>query len=323
MTVFLGLIAGVAQAATAVPPPIIDMHLHAETADAYGPPGQRICAPYGPWPERDPRKPIDDYLQRFSIAPGCSHSFVAPVRDDDIRDRSIAALRRFNIVAVASGNDPARVEHWRKLAPDRIISGLSFGDGKLPSIAQLRTLHAAGRLQVMGEIDAQYAGIAPNDPRLEPYYALAEELDIPVGIHVGPGPPGIAYFGSPNMRLAHGNALLLEEVVIRHPKLRIYVMHSGWPLAEPMIALMYAYPQVYVDTGIIGYGYPRADFHAYLKRLVDAGFGERIMFGSDQMIWPDAISAAIESITSAPFLSEQQKRDILYHNAARFLRLKP
>jgi len=46
------------------------------------------------------------------------------------------------------------------------------------------------------------------------------------------------------------------------------------------------------------------------------------MFGSDEMIWPDALSAAIDSIQKAPLLSDRQKRDILYNNAARFLRLK-
>ncbi|HVF15775.1 MAG TPA: amidohydrolase family protein [Steroidobacteraceae bacterium] len=65
------------------------------------------------------------------------------------------------------------------------------------------------------------------------------------------------------------------------------------------------------------------DAHIHLRRLVDAGYGKRIMFGSDQMVWPQAIEVAIESITQAPFLSEEQKRDILYSNAARFLRLTP
>jgi predicted TIM-barrel fold metal-dependent hydrolase len=45
------------------------------------------------------------------------------------------------------------------------------------------------------------------------------------------------------------------------------------------------------------------------------------MFGSDQMYWPEAIGQAIESIRNAPFLDDAQKRDILYGNAARFLRL--
>jgi hypothetical protein len=121
------------------------------------------------------------------------------------------------------------------------------------------------------------------------------------------------------MRLS--DPLALEDVLVRHPKLRIDVMHAGWPMADRMIALMYAHPQVYVDTGIIDYAFPRAEFHAYLKRLVDAGFEKRIMFGSDQMNWPQAVDAAIEGITSAKFLTPQQKRDILYNNAARFLRL--
>ena len=35
------------------------------------------------------------------------------------------------------------------------------------------------------------------------------------------------------------------------------------------------------------------------------------------------IGEAIDGVDSAPFLSEAQKRDIFYHNAARFLRLTP
>ena len=43
--------------------------------------------------------------------------------------------------------------------------------------------------------------------------------------------------------------------------------------------------------------------------------------GSDQMIWPGTIERAIAVIDEAPFLSKQQKRDIFYNNATRFLRL--
>ena len=42
---------------------------------------------------------------------------------------------------------------------------------------------------------------------------------------------------------------------------------------------------------------------------------------SDQMIWPQTIPVAIETIESADFLTREQKRDIFYGNAARFLRL--
>jgi predicted TIM-barrel fold metal-dependent hydrolase len=78
---------------------------------------------------------------------------------------------------------------------------------------------------------------------------------------------------------------------------------------------------VYVDVGSIVFAEPRAAFYRYLQRIVEAGFGNRVMFGSDQVIWPDVIERAIASIEAAPFLTEEQKRDIFYNNAARFLRL--
>ena len=302
--------------------PILDMHFHAFGADALGPPGSKICAPYGPWPVRDPTKGIEDYLGRFTIAPDCSRSFAGPPTDLALLRANVGKLRERNIIAVASGPAP-HVKALRQAAPERVIPGLSFGDDKLPSIGELRKLHSDGLLKVIGELTFQYGGIAPDDPRIEPYYALAEELDVPLAIHIGPGPPGNSYFGAPGYRMRASNPLALEEVLMRHPKLRLYVMHAGWPMGDEMVALLYAHPQVYVDISVINYAFPRAEFHSYLKRLVDAGFAPRIMFGSDQMIWPEAVDAAIEGIETAAFLSPQQKRDIFYNNAARFLRLSP
>ena len=92
-------------------------------------------------------------------------------------------------------------------------------------------------------------------------------------------------------------------------------------MLDDLLAVLYAHPQVYVDIGVIVYILPRAEFYRYLKTIVEAGYGKRVMFGSDQMVWPGVIERAVEVIEQAPFLSEEQKRDILYNNAARFLRL--
>lgn len=117
------------------------------------------------------------------------------------------------------------------------------------------------------------------------------------------------------------SALVLEEALVRHPELRVYVMHAGWPMLDDMLALMWAYPRVHVDTGALCFALPRKEFYRYFRRIVEAGFGKRIMFGSDQMNWPGAIESCIDTIDSADFLSRDQKRDVLYNNAARFLRL--
>ncbi len=156
---------------------------------------------------------------------------------------------------------------------------------------------------------------------MEPFWALAQELDIPVGIHVGTGPPGAIYLGSKHYRARLHSPLTMEEVLVKYPRLRVYLMHAGYPMLDDLLALLYAHPQVYVDTGIIIFQQPRKEFYRYLRRIVEAGFGKRIMFGSDQIIWPGMIERAVKVIEEAPFLSEEQKRDIFYNNAARFLRL--
>ena len=66
---------------------------------------------------------------------------------------------------------------------------------------------------------------------------------------------------------------------------------------------------------------PQEEFYAYLKSLIRSGFGDRIMYGSDQMVWAQTIEEGIDAVNSADFLSLEQKEDILYDNAATFLGL--
>ena len=78
-----------------------------------------------------------------------------------------------------------------------------------------------------------------------------------------------------------------------------------------------------MDVACNDFAFPHARFHAELRRLVEAGFAARTMYGSDQMYCPDAIGQGIGAIEDAPFLTAGGKRHILYGNAARFLRLTP
>ena len=197
-----------------------------------------------------------------------------------------------------------------------------------PDVTWLRDQLRAGRIRGFGELSPQYLGISPGDPRLEPYWQLAEEFDIPVGIHMGPGPPGAAYdsnpapFKSPNFRMAASDPLLLEDVLLKHKRLRLFVMHAGWPRLGSMLALLYAHPNVYVDIAVlqVPLAVPRDGYYRYLRGLVENGFAKRIMFGSDLTSTTQA-GPGINAILAADFLSGDQKADILCNNAARFLRL--
>ncbi len=305
------------------PLPIIDMHLHAFpiASDEVGP---TACVPPTQMPSWDQRRPYPVQLWAHMAPLNCAGGLASAAPDgEQLMRASLEVLERRNIFAVTSGPVPV-VDQWREQAPARIIPAVMFGlDGFGPpaSIEDIRAWHAEGRIQVMGEVLTQYEGIAPDDERLAPYWALAEELDLPVALHVGIGPPGTMYIDSPNYRLELSSALTLDSVLRRHPQLRLYLMHAGFPMLDDLLALMYGHPQVYVDVGAIAFGVPRAHFHRYLQALVEAGFGNRVMFGSDQMVWPGLIEISLRAIEDATFLSEEQKRDILYNNAARFLRL--
>ena len=310
-------------AAQAPPEPILDVHLHALPADHQGPPPLAFCLPIVEWPAHDPQRPYADtfmaWMKPEAGDPNCEHPMWSPTSDEEVMRRTLDILERRNVIGVTSG---PLVERYQKEAPDRIIPALLFSVGQdPPPLDTLRAWFESGRYAVLGEVTNQYQGIAPDDPRFEPYLALAEELDVPVGIHVGPGPPGVAYLGASNYRGRLHSPLLLEEVLLRHPKLRLYVMHAGWPMIDDLLALLWAHPQVYAGVGVITYAMPRAGFHSYLQQIVEAGFGNRVLFGSDQMVWPEALEVAIQAIETADFLTERQKRDILYNNAARFLRL--
>ena len=307
-----------AQAATSLP--VIDMHLHADAADDYGPPPLAMCTPFEEMPVWDQRRSYADIFVDLFKRPSCADPVWSPTTDEAVLKDTVAAVERRNIYGVLSGN-PERVAAWRKAAPGRFWSGLGFRMSRNYSVGRVAELRRSGKLDVLAEVSTQYEGIEPSDPRLVPYWALAEKLDLPVGIHVGTGPFGVIYLDSPGYRARLHSPLTMEEVLVKHPKLRVYLMHAGYPMIDDLLALFYAHPQVYVDTGVIVYTQPRAAFYRYLQRMVEAGYGKRIMFGSDQMVWPGVIERSIKVIEDAPFLSEQQKRDILYNNAARFLRL--
>ena len=271
--------------------PVIDVHLHA----------------YNLW-------------QTQSDTAWYPPKFNRPASSEKLMQQSFDMMNKYHIVKAVISGDIEMIQKWQANDPGRLLPGYETWEPFTPEhIKRLTQKIKSGEVKVLAEIVTQYDGIGASDSALEPLYALAEENDIPVGIHMGPGPSGIAFNTKYRSRLS--SPLLLEEALVRHPKLRVYVMHAGWPMLDDMVAMLYAYPNLYVDIAVIDWYIPKAEFYFYLRRLTDAGFSNRIMFGSDQMQWPQSISAAIETIQSAGSLSKQQKRDIFYNNAVRFFRL--
>ena len=301
--------------------PVIDMHLHAVAANSQGPPPLAMCTPLTPMPVWSQQRPFGDEFMALFTKPACADPVWSPATDAELMTQTIEAVRRLNVFGVLSGS-PAMVDQWTAAEPNRFIPALIFNlTNAAMSVQALRDRHAEGKLRVLGEVTTQYRGTAPADAAMDPYWKVAEELDLPVGYHLGTGPPGSIYLGFGANRARLHSALLLEEVLVRHPRLRLYIMHAGYPMLDDLLTMFWNHPQLHVDIGVIVFAVPRPAFYRYLQAIVDAGYGNRVMFGSDQMVWPGVIERSIAVINDAPFLTAAQKRDILYNNAARFLHL--
>ena len=297
--------------------PIIDMHVHANHANFAGIVPMTLCIHNDEFPISQTGADWGDSL--MAAAKKCKYPIVSPTTDDEVMNRTLAIFKKRNIIGVTNGR---LTQKWQSAAPDRIIPSLIYrADGTDPSADSMRKLFNEKRYRVFGEIHAQYEGISADDSTLSTYWAMAEQLNIPVGIHIGPGPIGAPYLGWKNYRAKLHSPLQLEEVLVKHPRLRVYIMHAAWPMIDDLLAVLWAHPQVYVDISGIITDLNEKAFYSYLNKIIEPGFCNRIMFGSDSMIWPELVEEALKTIDSAPFLTKNQKRDILYNNAARFLNL--
>jgi predicted TIM-barrel fold metal-dependent hydrolase len=308
----------VAQNTDTKPLPVLDVHVHAMDANfpGLGP----MCPNTSKFIASDPKGKEEPFGW---VKENCTPALYPAAPGEYMKD-VLAEMERLNVTAVVFG-DPKSVQKWKDAAPARVIPGTAFSNGITPGqrvpLDELRKDFTTGGFKVMGEIGLQYEGLSPSDPSVEQYFALAEELDIPVAIHMGTGGSGRANITTPKFRGSMGNPLLLEELLARHPKLRVQVMHAGYPMIEEMLTLLQANSHVYVDVAGLIWSYPLQEVNRYIERLVEGGFEDRVMFGTDQLLWPKLMAYSVSIIQNADYLTPEQKRDILYNNAARFLRL--
>ena len=275
--------------------PIIDMHLHAWPLGEHG----------------NPDKP----------------------KNVAARERALAKLEEYNVVLAATSGPEAFLTAWSAAEPERLLPGPIFpcingenptwfqyrcfeAGGDLPDPAWLEAKYSSGEYGVMGELYNQYAGVPYGDPRMDPYYEMAQRLGIPVAFHTHSAPPLTAHQCCPDFRIRNGNPLLVEDVLARYPKLKVYLMHANALVYPEVMDLMSQYPKLYVELSTWDWVLPREKFHRLLRMYKEAGLLGRIMFGSDGHDYGDSL----EAYNSADFLTERELAGIFCKNAERFLR---
>lgn len=157
----------------------------------------------------------------------------------------------------------------------------------------------------------QVGGYDPTDPLLTPVWGLLAEARVPVVAHCGSGPVPGPYTGVGP----------IGEVLRRHPRLRLVVAHAGMPEYVAHAELAQRYPDVYLDTTMVGTPFIEAmmPMPAELPRRL-ADLGDRVLLGSDFPNIPYPYATQLEALARLD-LGDDWLRGVLWANGARLLGL--
>jgi predicted TIM-barrel fold metal-dependent hydrolase len=176
---------------------------------------------------------------------------VAPFTGVNVDQEVIAAFAREHSDRVqgwcsVDPNDPACVEQL-----EYYVTGLGLRGLKLGPI---------------------YQNFDPSDPKHLPLFRKAEALGIPINWHQGTsfvreGP------------LKYSNPILLEDIAVACPELRMMISHMGHPWESECCVLIRKHPHLYADTSALHYR-PLRHYQAFMT-AIEYGVEQKLIFGSD------------------------------------------
>ena len=117
-----------------------------------------------------------------------------------------------------------------------------------------------------------YQHFDPTESRFYPLYERAQDLDIPILWHMG----ATVYRRAP-LRVSH--PLLLQDIALRFPQLRMIIAHLAHPWEVETIALLRQCPNLWADISALHYRPWR--FYNSMIAAVEYGVFDKILLGSD------------------------------------------
>ena len=189
--------------------------------------------------------------------------------------------------------------------PGCVPSGTFFPEPSAPDYVAA-AIEAGTRLF---KVHVQVGGFDPSDPLLDPVWGVLAEAGLPVVVHCGDGPiPG-----------RHTGVGPMAEVLRRHPRLWLVVAHAGAPRFEDFLDLLEAYPNVWLDTTMVGTDYLSQIAPVPPEVVRRYGeLGDRIVLGSDFPNIPYAYGTQLAALADWE-LGEDWLRAVCWHNGVRLL----
>jgi predicted TIM-barrel fold metal-dependent hydrolase len=148
-------------------------------------------------------------------------------------------------------------------------------------------------------------GIPINGPEWFPFYAKCAELGVPVVFQVG--------HSAEFMPSACGKPILLDDIALYFPELKLIGGHTGWPWCEEMIAMAWKHPNVYICMS--GHA-PKYWDKSIVHFLNSRGIG-KCVWGTDYpLILHEESLTQIDALNLKP----HAKQALLHDTAARIFK---
>lgn len=165
-----------------------------------------------------------------------------------------------------------------------------------------------------------YQNLHPTDPRMIPVYEYCEFRRIPILIHQGTTFPRKA-------PLKYSLPILLEDVALQFPELRLVIAHLGHPWIEDTLVLIRKQPYFYADISALHYR--PWQFYNALILAKEYGVLDKLLFGTDfPFTTPEATIDALRNVnlmakgTNLPTLAEKEIGDLIESPTLEYLSLE-
>lgn len=144
-------------------------------------------------------------------------------------------------------------------------------------------------------------GLPINAAEWFPFYAKCAELGVPVVFQVG--------HSAEFMPSACGRPILLDDIALYFPELKLIGGHTGWPWVEEMIAMAWKHPNIYVAVS----GHAPKYWDKNLVHFLNSRGKGKVVWGTDYpLILHQESLAQIEALGLKP----EAKQALLHDTAA-------
>ncbi|TCO62969.1 amidohydrolase family protein [Actinocrispum wychmicini] len=250
-----------------------------------------------------------------------NYGFDWPIRYRFDEDERVRLLRGFGVIGFAPLVYPHKpgmaewlnqwVAEFAARTPGAVATATLFPE---PEVEQ----YLAKALDDGARCVKAHVQIGAYDPRsleLDPAWGLLAEAGVPVVIHCGHGP----------LRGRFTGLDVFDEVLRRHPRLTAVLAHAGMPDYDLAFDLMEQYPNVHLDTTMVGVDFGQPLPGTFVSRL--AVHADRIALGTDFPNIPYEYAHQIAAIAGWAEANDQLGagflRAVLHDTPARLLRLVP